>query len=503
MFIYPSSRVSSKGITLQMVEIREEKQLLITNATSEDASGSVASGSASAGEALIDAGFRGNYIEGLGMLCPLDHGNRIAMNRLLPYTVPTAFGRKIATFGTGDRLGLATPGHILAFSDSEVKPVLAQQSKRELTLTGRTYEQVLDDVCFFVFQEGYRGGFGADGDHLKYKEDIKSALDDGYTMITLDCSEKIGNIARYHNSEHNSGHDTGYAEQHYMNLAQSYRSDIESRYLGAPIKLGNQSYSYTREDLIRCALLYNKAVDYTEEVYREIILPCSRPIDLELSVDETESVTTGLDHLFIATELSVRGVEIASLAPRFVGEFQKGIDYIGDAGKLAEQVELHSEIARSFGYKLSIHSGSDKFSVFPLIGQSTEGLLHLKTSGTSWLEAVRIIAEHDPVLYRRMHRKALEHFEEAKKFYNVSSQVSHITALELTADEDLPAYLENDGGRQLMHITYGFMLEDQEMKKDIYRALQQHKEAYTASLAKHIGRHLETLGLRRIKNETR
>ena len=74
--------------------------------------------------------------------------------------------------------------------------MLAQQSIRELTLTERTYNNVLDAASWAVMQEGFHDGFGADGDHLKRPEDIKMALDLGYSMITLDCSEKIdGSIA--------------------------------------------------------------------------------------------------------------------------------------------------------------------------------------------------------------------------------------------------------------------------------------------------------------------
>ena len=111
---------------------------------------------------------------------------------LFPFTAPASHsGTRPFTLGLGDRLGLASPGHIRAVRGRNVFPVLAQQSIRELKLTGRTYEEVLAAAAFAVFQEDWRGGYGADGDHLKTAEEIRYALNCGFTMITLDCSEQI------------------------------------------------------------------------------------------------------------------------------------------------------------------------------------------------------------------------------------------------------------------------------------------------------------------------
>jgi len=188
-------------------------------------------------------------------------------------------------------------------------------------------------------------------------------------------------------------------------------------------------------------------------------------------------------------------VEVTSLAPRFIGEFQKGIDYIGDIAEFEKQLKQHAEIAHHFGYKLSIHSGSDKFSVFPIIGQHTEGVLHVKTSGTSWLEAIGTVAEKNPGLYRKIHQKALEHFEEAKVHYHVSGDPSRIEGPKQRQDEALIGYLGNDDSRQLLHITYGFVLGDEELKKELYETLKNNEDRYNERLISHIGRHLELIRL--------
>src|ERR671939_1951620 len=97
----------------------------------------------------------------------------------------------------------------------------------------------------------------------------------------------------------------------------------------------------------------------------------TRPFELEMSVDETETVTTLAEHVYIASELKRLGVRWVSLAPRYVGHFEKGVDYIGDLEALRADLAGHAAIARALGpYKLSLHSGSDKFSVYPIITEA-------------------------------------------------------------------------------------------------------------------------------------
>jgi hypothetical protein len=220
-------------------------------------------------------------------------------------------------------------------------------------------------------------------------------------------------------------------------------------------------------------------------------------------VDETPFSTSPESHLFFVLLLKERGIGIDSLAPRFVGEFQKGIDYRGDMEMFRDQFYRHSVIARHNGnYKISVHSGSDKFSVFPHIGEMAEGGFHVKTSGTSWLEAVRLIALKTPSLYRDMHRFALGKFEEASRLYEVTTDVRRIPPLESLQDRDLPGLLDRDDSRQLLHLTYGFLLNAGKEGKSLFRgridgALARDEETYWALLEKHIGRHLDFLGVKR------
>ena len=114
------------------------------------------------------AGFEGEAVQLGGgsdaLFAGLSHANAAGLRRALPFTAPSPLADRAITFGTGDRLGVAGPGHLRSMSGCEACPVLAQQSVRELELTGRDYRQVLDAATWAVFQEGYEQPWGADGD---------------------------------------------------------------------------------------------------------------------------------------------------------------------------------------------------------------------------------------------------------------------------------------------------------------------------------------------------
>ncbi len=440
-----------------------------------------------------DAGFTGEkkVIDGKEMtVCPLNHENACVLRSLFPFTAPTRVLGKERSFGVGDRLGIATPGHIAVFEKYDAYPVLAQQSMRELTLTNRTYEDVLDCASFTVYRDGFEKGFGADGDHLKKAEDVRYALDLGFTMITLDCSDHIDNDAA-------SLSDAEVAEKYEKN------AELEGIYLGKSFDVDEGiTISFTEEELRRIVLVYGKAIDFAVSIYEEFFKDGKYNSDFEISIDETLTPTTPLQHFFVANELTRRGVKFETMAPRFCGEFQKGIDYIGDLDQFTEEMTVHSQLARHFGYKLSIHSGSDKFSTFPIIGEKNRGIFHVKTAGTNWLEAMRVIAMVDPKFYREVHAYALEAFDEATKYYHVTTDLNKVPALDTMTDEDLPKYFDMNDARQLIHITYGLILSRKNAdgsftyRDKLYSLWREHEAVYTDALVRHIGRHLNLLGVK-------
>jgi hypothetical protein len=428
-------------------------------------------------------GFNGKNIDDTKLIAPLNHENALVLRSLFPFTSPVMGLKKNVSFGLGDRLGIATAGHIDLFKENDAFPFFAQQSIRELNLTNRTYEDVLDSVSFAVFREGYKKGFGADGDHLKTAKDVEYALSLGYTMITLDCSDHINNDVK---------------PQNIQPLSKYY----SEKYLNKSFKIEDFTLVFNEEELGKCVAIYKDAVSFAAEIYGRFLSEGKYKADFEISIDETVSVTTPLAHFFVASELLDAGVSFATIAPRFCGEFQKGIDYIGDTPEFEKEIKVHAAIARNFGYKLSIHSGSDKFSIFPFIGRHTKGQFHLKTAGTSWLEAMRITAEKDPALYREIQNYALSVFDEAKKFYHITADTTKIPPIDSVKDEELSKLFDNnDNLRQLIHITYGFILNLKNaggsfaFKDRLYRLWRNHEDEYRKALYSHIGKHLQLLGI--------
>jgi tagaturonate epimerase len=246
----------------------------------------------------------------------------------------------------------------------------------------------------------------------------------------------------------------------------------------------------------RCALMYGRALDFAAEVDRHLRERRGSQYDLEVSIDETTTPTLPAHHLFIAAELQRRGVAATSIAPRFVGEFQKGIDYIGDLEEFERQFAVHCAIARARGgYKISVHSGSDKFSVYPAVGRHTGMRLHLKTAGTSWLQAVRVISRTDPALFRRMLARAISCFPDAAKLYHVAADPAAIPPADNVPDGELERYLEAPDSRQLLHITYGGILQDTGIRSAFFDTLRDNEELHYAAVEQHMEKHVRLLGV--------
>ena len=433
--------------------------------------------------------FEGEWIACKGAFAkkaPLTHGNAAALKKYFPFTAPIRVLGKMRSFGLGDRLGIATPGHIRLFKEYDAYPVFAQQSIRELNLTNRNYAEVLDVAAFYAFREGYKTGYGADGDHLKTEEDIEYALSLGFTMLTLDCSEHIV-----------GGVEEMSAEE--VDKKVALNDEYKLRYLGKKFDLEGEILEYSEDDLKRCVLIYEDAVAYATHIYKKYLASGRYDCDFEISIDETATPTTPAQHYFVANELAENGVPVQTVAPRFCGEFQKGIDYIGDVAQFEKELKIHAAIARRFGYKLSIHSGSDKFATFRLIGKYTKGNFHVKTAGTNWLEAMRAIAKIDPSLYRSVHKHALARFADAAKFYHVTTDLNKIPDVDTLSDAEIPDLFNNNDARQLIHITYGYILNDKDetgrylFRERLFKLWRENEEVYAEMLYNHIGKHLALL----------
>ena len=422
----------------------------------------------------------------------INYEHSLKLQRLFPFTAPISLRDKKTTFGCGDRLGLATPGHIRAAIKFDVFPVLAQQSIRELDLTNRNYNQVCSDVTFLVFQEGFERGYGADGDHLKSIEDIDRALKAGMPMITLDLTNYLNTDAMLW--------DMDEVQKKFESVDAEERNRLLRSYADRSFHIGNYDIIISTLEAKRCALIYRHALNFAQQVDKYLKKNRKNNYDLEISIDETTTPTIPSHHLFIIKEIIHRNITINSLAPKFIGDFQKAIDYIGDIKEFENDFKVHCEIAKKYGkYKISIHSGSDKFSVYPIIGNYTNLRFHLKTAGTSWLEALKCIAKCNPSLYRKIHKKALQYFQEALKYYHITADISKIQNIDEVKDDNLINFLEKDDSRQLLHISYGGILKDAEIKEEFFDTLSAFEEIHYDFIKKHIIKHMELLGIKKIE----
>ena len=420
-------------------------------------------------------------------LAPTSASNAAALRQALPFLVPVLLGlRKSA--GCGDRLGLATPGHIRAIRSSDMAPILAQQSIRENARTGRTPQEVMDDALWGVFQEGWREGFGADADHLKTTADINVCAAAGYTFYTIDPGEFVDNAA-----------DTASIEVLKQKVEALSWSDLESDWatledqLGRkPVDLGKFNLSISREELLRAAAKYGRVVAHTVKMYRHLAATMgSRPFELEMSVDETDTITSLPEHVYIAHELRRLGVRWVSLAPRYVGTFEKGVDYIGNLDEFEQSFARHLAVSKTYGpYKLSLHSGSDKFSVYPIAARVAGELVHLKTAGTSYLEALRAIAKLNPGLFREIASFAAACYPKDRASYHVSAEVSKMPNPASVPDDQLTTLLDSFDSREILHVTFGSVLNHAPFRAPFFAALRSDEEVYSEMLEKHFNRHL-------------
>jgi len=382
-------------------------------------------------------------------------------------------------------------------------PIFAQQSIREMARTGRTPEEVMDDAAWGVFQEGWRDGFGADADHLKTVNDIDRCVAAGFTFYTVDPGDHVDDAA---DTDSPATLEAKVASLPWLVLDGS-PADLRDRYLGKTFDpstssgcgLSDFSLTFDEESLLRAAAKYGRAVAHTAVMYRHLAERMGeRPFELEMSVDETETPTSVLEHFFVASELRRLGVEWVSLAPRFVGRFEKGVDYIGDMAAFEASFAQHVAVMRHLGpYKLSLHSGSDKFSIYPIFAKYAGDLVHVKTAGTSYLEALRAIAGIDPDLFRNILAFALDRYAEDRATYHVSADASRVPRPDQLPDDELASVLDQFDGRQVLHVTFGSVLTARDkaggyrFRDRLLEALESDEEAYYAALEAHFERHLE------------
>ena len=467
---YPESQVSYEGATYWLERSADGAKRLVVVADDESAF----------------RGFAGTTERTNGqvrLVADTTPENAQALRSALPWLTPSRFGLHTSV-GFGDRLGLATPGHVRALKTvgGPINPVFAQQSIREMGRCHRTPRNVLDDATWGAFQAGWTTPVGGDADHLEQLEDIDDTVAAGFVFYTLDPKAEVDPEAEHA--------DAAVIHQKVEALDwPSLDSDLATfrkSYVGHRIDLEHEAIELDEESVVRAMAKYGPSLAHAMAMYRRLR---EKGIDceVEFAVDETDYPTKPAEHVVVVSELQRLGMDFVSFAPRFVGRFEKGVEYIGDLDQLQRDFEIHAEIARALGpYKLSLHSGSDKYSTYPLIAEATKGVVHLKTAGTSWAEALRVIAHNDPDLMREVLALALDSFEANRKSYHLSCDPTKIPTD--PTDDQVAQLMDRVDSRQVLHVGYGAILE--EFGPRMYQVWNNNEEEHYRIIADHFVKHL-------------
>ena len=290
--------------------------------------------------------------------------------------------------GIGDRFAHQAKAQLQACmkalaSGVEVIPVW-NKSNREHTIIGSEPASTRQAADAAVKALGWKLPYFCDADHITL-ETVRRFLD-ACDFYTIDVADFIGRAAPEADID-------GFVKRHPELLG---RIQLEGT---------DEAFQITPENLRQTAGKYLTAVKKAGEVYRAIekakgagnFIP-------EVSMDETDSAQSPVELLIILAAIAGEGIPIQTIAPKFSGRFNKGVDYIGDVAQFGREFELDvAAIAYAVGHfglpanlKLSVHSGSDKFSIYPAIHAAMKKFdagVHLKTAGTTWLEELIGLAE--------------------------------------------------------------------------------------------------------------
>jgi hypothetical protein len=370
------------------------------------------------------------------------------------------------TFGVGDRFAHGAHAQLTAFIEAkklgiEITPVW-NKSNREHNIIGSEPAQTRAAADKAVADLGWTGAYLLDADH------INLATVDRFVapcdFFTLDVADDIGEAAE--------------------------PADVAAFIAKHPELIGTISiegivrpFEITRADVEKAANKVLKATQKAAAIYQHIVAAKGGVDDFvtEVSMDETDSPQTPPELLIILAAIADAGIPIQTIAPKFTGRFNKGVDYVGDLGQF--ETEFNDDLAviahavGSYGLpatlKLSVHSGSDKFSIYPIIRDAirrTGAGLHIKTAGTNWLEEIIGLAEAGGdglALAKQIYSKALEkkaalcepyatvidiREEKLPSAEEVNAWTSEQFTSALRHDQGNPGY--NADLRQLLHVGF-------------------------------------------------
>ena len=314
------------------------------------------------------------------------------------------------SIGVGDRFAHQAKAQLkacqlLAAEGVDVAPVW-NKSNREHNFIGSEPSSVIEAAKEAVAALDWKGGWHVDADHIGL-ETVDRFLPHS-DFFTIDVADFIGKPAE-------PAEVRAFVDKHTELVGSVEVPGIEG------------ALEISREDVERVAGQFLLAVKGASKVY-EYIKKKKGGDDFiaEISMDETDAPQTPPELLIILAAIADEGIPVQTIAPKFTGRFNKGVDYVGDLEQFEK--EFNDDLAviafaiKSYGLpddlKLSVHSGSDKFSLYPIIRRalkSTGAGLHLKTAGTTWLEEMIGLSDAGGdglVLAKEIYSYALEHIEE-------------------------------------------------------------------------------------------
>jgi hypothetical protein len=314
------------------------------------------------------------------------------------------------SIGTGDRFAHQGKAQLQACikaleSGIEVVPVW-NKSNREHTIIGSEPLMVRRAADAAVKALGWKHPYYCDADHITLN--TVGRFLDGCDFYTIDVADSIGQPAS----------------------ADGIDNFVKRRpgLVGCIQLEGTKdAFEITLEGLRQTARKYLAAVKKAGEVYRAIVNAKGEGNFIpEVSMDETDSAQSPVELLIILAAIAEEGIPVQTIAPKFSGRFNKGVDYVGDVAQFEREFALDvaaiAYAVKHFGLpdnlKLSVHSGSDKFSIYPAIHSTIQRFstgVHLKTAGTTWLEELIGLAEAGGdglALAKDIYAEAFAHREE-------------------------------------------------------------------------------------------
>ena len=349
------------------------------------------------------------------------------------------------SIGVGDRFAHQAEAQLQAcvqlIEDGiEVTPVW-NKSNREHSFIGSEPQSVYDAAEAAVATLGWDKGWHVDADHINM--DTVDKYLGCSDFFTIDVADFIGQTPE-------GDAVAGFVEKHPELIGSVTIEGID-----AP-------FDISREYVEEVAGKYLRAVAEAGTIYRHIE---SNKDDFiaEVSMDETDAPQTPPELLIILAALADEGVQLQTIAPKFTGRFNKGVDYVGDLPQFEK--EFNDDLAviahaiAKYGLpanlKLSVHSGSDKFSIYPIIGDAirrTGAGVHVKTAGTTWLEELIGLAEAggDGLgLAKEIYAKALENVDAMCEPY---ASVIDIDSAKLPTADEVAGWSGDQYANALRHV---------------------------------------------------